>query len=199
MKFYTKVFILSISLIIGGNIFYIKSASLPVTPFFLWLLSSILVCGLSSGIITLITRMLPRKWFNPFSKRFKVYSKENKIYLKLKIKKWKDKIPELGKLSGFPKDKIEKPDNSEYLYKFLTETCLAETLHFFSIISGSLVFFILPRTYIFTIGVPIFILNMFIHLLPVLVQRYVRPKLIKMYSRMKKIEEKDEEELVKTN
>ena len=38
-----------------------------------------------------------------------------KIYNKLKVKKWKDKIPEIGHFTGFRKNKISDPKNPEYI------------------------------------------------------------------------------------
>jgi len=63
----------------------------------------IAIDGLTAGIV----RLLPKKLFNPFAKRFKVFKWEKSFYQKLGIKKWKDLVPELGHLTGFRKNKIK--------------------------------------------------------------------------------------------
>ena len=194
MKLYIAILSVGLTIIMGGNLFYVLTENKDVGAMFLYLFLAVVVCGLMSGVITLITRILPSKVFNPYRKRYKVYSKENELYNKLKIKKWKDKIPELGKLSGFAKTEIAEPNNPEYIYKFLTENCIAEALHFYSIVAGLLIFIFLPREYIFTIGLPVFFLNFLLHIMPILVQRYLRPKFLKIYNRLLIQKEKNDNE-----
>ena len=184
MKLYIIILVAGLTLTAGGNLFYALSKDMNVGTMFLYLLLAVAICGIMAGIITLITRILPAKVFSPYRHRYKVSSKENKFYNKLKIKKWKDKIPELGKLSGFAKTEIAEPNNPQYIFKFLTENCIAEALHFYSIVAGLLVFVFLPREYVFTIGLPIFFLNMSLHIMPIFVQRYLRPKFLKIYNRL---------------
>ena len=184
MKLYIIILVAGLTLTEGGNLFYALSKDMNVGTMFLYLLLAVAICGIMAGIITLITRILPAKVFSPYRHRYKVSSKENKFYNKLKIKKWKDKIPELGKLSGFAKTEIAEPNNPQYIFKLLTENCIAESLNFYSIVAGLLLFVFLPREYVFTIGLPIFFLNMLLHIMPIFVQRYLRPKFLKIYNRL---------------
>ena len=59
------------------------------------------------GLFAYIIHQLPDKWFKPNKKIYKVGKKERKFYDSLKIKKWKDKVWELGGLGGFRKNKID--------------------------------------------------------------------------------------------
>ena len=79
--------------------------------------------------IAVLVRLLPKKLFSYKNKIFQVKKNERNFYLKIKIKDWKDKVPELGKLVNFSKDKIENPNDTKYIEKFLDETCYAEVLH----------------------------------------------------------------------
>lgn len=109
---------------------------------------------------------------------------ELKIYSFLGVKKWKEKIPEAGFLSGFKKDKIYDPYDKDYLTKFLQENCIAEVLHLISAFwSFIAIIFIIPQISI-TISVPIAIMNFIIHIMPVLVQRFMRPRLLNLRSRV---------------
>ncbi len=133
------------------------------------------------GLVTLFLRVfVPNKSWNAGQKFFKVQEKEISFYEKIKIKKWKDKVPEMGSTGGFPKRNILSL-SIEYLAKFLRETCIAENLHVLSIVfSFTALFFISTKGLIY--AVPVLIVNMILHILPCFIQRYVRFKMIKIYN-----------------
>lgn len=133
------------------------------------------------GLVTLFLRVfVPDKSWNAEQKFFKVQEKEISFYEKIKIKKWKDKVPEMGNTGGFPKRNILSL-SVEYLAKFLRETCIAENLHVLSIFfSFTVLFFISAKGLIY--AVPVLIVNMILHILPCFIQRYVRFKMIKIYN-----------------
>lgn len=132
--------------------------------------------------VALITRFsIPENKMNPFLRYFDVSRQKRQFYEKLGIRKWKDIIPESGKyLVGFAKDKIAEPDNNEYLLKFLRETCYAEIMHTLSLFLGFLTLIFLP--YKLTIVLPAAVINAFLQLLPVLVQRYNRQRIEILYN-----------------
>ncbi len=134
------------------------------------------------GIVRLIMGLcIPSKNLNYNSSIFKVSKKQYLFVKRLKVGKWKDKVPEMGKTSNFPKDKVYSFELS-YLKRFLQETCFAELLH---ILSGVIPFLILPfvsiKSYIYVI--PVLIINLTLHILPCLIQRYVRFKLSNVYEK----------------
>ena len=133
------------------------------------------------GLVTLFLRaFVPDSSWNAERKFFKVQEKEISFYEKIKIKKWKDKVPEMGNTGGFPKRNILSL-SVEYLARFLRETCIAENLHMVSIVlSFSVLFFVSAEALIY--AVPILIINMFLHILPCFIQRYVRFKMLKIYN-----------------
>lgn len=181
MKLYLKILVLNIAAVILLNYIYCRLNGASFWLSALYLLISVSFCGVSCGIISLVSRKLPKKWFAYDNKRFRIFSFEQELYEKLAIKKWKDKIPELGCLCGFKKNKIYEPRNPEYLHKFLEENCIAEWLHFESILCGVIIFFIVPANFLMTVTIPVFLLNAMLHTLPVVVQRYLRPKLFRIY------------------
>lgn len=140
-------------------------------------------------VISAIIFALPNKWFNANKKTFKVFGWERKFYENLGIKKWKDLIP-IGKGPigiGFRKDKISDTNNPQYLLKFLTESCKAETMHFISLFASFVIIAIFPIEYVWCISIPIAMVNFILQLLPVLVQRYIRPKLLVAFKRANRI------------
>lgn len=193
MRLYLKILVVTLFFTILINVVYVSLSGNSMVEMFLYLILAIAICGFSSAFIMLITRILPKKVFNPYRKRYKTFNKESNFYNKIGIKKWKDKVPELGKIGGFAKNKLNSPNDPGYLYRFLTEICIAESLHTLSIIMGALIFFILPPKYLLTIALPIFLINGILHILPVLIQRYLRPKMLKIYTRLAKDEDMKKE------
>ena len=55
---------------------------------------------------------------------------------------------------------------------------------------GFLLIFVFPLEYVWCFGFPIALVNAFLQLLPVFIQRYNRPKLLKLYEYNKKIAER---------
>lgn len=136
-------------------------------------------------IISAIVIALPKKIFNPQSKIFKIFKWERHFYEKIGIKKWKDYLPiGAGPIGiGFKKDKVLEPDNPEYIYKFLEESCIAELMHLVSAIAGFLLLIIAPSHTLMQIVFPVCIVNFLLQALPFFTQRYNRPKLMVLHRR----------------
>ena len=100
----------------------------------LWLcIISILSMVAVNGIVAFIcAKLLPDKWFLKNKKIFMASKKECKFYEKLGIRKWKDRVLELGKLNSFSKKNI-KDDSVEYVEKFIMENNKGFIVHFISI------------------------------------------------------------------
>ena len=141
------------------------------------------------GLVAFLIRQIPERKFNPFAKYFKEGKNERKFYEKTNIRNWKDLIPELGKtLKYFDKTQVSQKPTAEYMLKFLKETCYAEVMHLAIIPASFLLAVILPFKYFWCLSFPIILVNIFLQILPIFVQRYTRPKLVKAYERMLKYE-----------
>lgn len=125
------------------------------------------------GIVAGIARSMPKKFANDNLKFYKVSAKEKNFYEKLKIRRWKDKIPEIGHMTGFRKNKIEDPNNIEYIDRFLLEICYGEIGHTLSVFTSYLLlfFFFIHETFIF-IALPVAFVSSVLNILPILVLRY---------------------------
>ena len=139
------------------------------------------------AIIATIVIILPKKWFDPYRKIFTVLPKERGFYEKIKIRSWKDKV---FAAVGWDKTSVKDTNDNQYLYRFLVETCIAEFMHVISIFLGYLLIFVFPLEYIWCFAFPIATVNAFLQILPVFIQRYNRPKLLKLYERNQKIAER---------
>lgn len=150
------------------------------------ILFSLLLLIIIDAVVAIFVRIFPKKWVNPFNKIYTVHKWESKFYVKLGIRKWKDLIPESGKmLTGFGKREVLDMKDNAYLFKFMEETVYAEVMHLLSAVLGFLVVFVNLKLW-FLVGIPLAIFNFILQILPAMVQRYNRPKLMLAYRRNEK-------------
>ena len=142
---------------------------------------------LIDALVAILVRKLARGCAtDPYARFYSVSKKEKKVHKFLRVRKWRDKIPEMGGLLvGFQKKKLEK-DTPEYLLFFLKETCYAELMHLISAILGFAVVFLLPLRFALPVSLPVALVNFVLNMMPVLVQRYVRSHMIPLYERSKR-------------
>ena len=134
------------------------------------------------GLFAFIVSKFPNKWFEN-KKFFNVSKREQRIYEKLGIRSWKDKIWELGGLGGFSKAKIDDPKNPEYSKRFLIESYKGEIDHIIGMFAGFSVIFIFPLKFAWIVGVPVAFVNFVLNWMPVMILRYNTPKLMVLYKR----------------
>lgn len=170
-----------------GNVLYIIGAVV---------FSTIAVILVDSIFATFIRRCLPKKWFEADVKLFIVSKKEQRFYEKLGIKKWKDKVLELGVFTGFRKNKIYDPNSVEYVERFLLESNFGYIIHMVCCLVGFLIVFLYPLKYALFIGVPVAIVNLLLNLMAACVLRYNTPKLqtLRKYARRKENQAKQDVE-----
>jgi hypothetical protein len=152
----------------------------------LWVIISTTMCVIVEialqGLVAFVIHSCPDKWFIN-KKIFNVSNGERKFYDRLKIKKWKDKVFELGALGGFRKNKIKHPSDVDYLKLFIIESNKGIFIHIFGAIVGAAVLFVLPFQYIFRITLYVWLVGAFLAILPIFVLRYNMPKLQAGYKR----------------
>ena len=160
-----------------------------------WGVIGLAVLGIAVSMVldalcALFIRLISKK-VNPFSKFFNERKGERTFYEKIGVRKFKDKIPELGKtLKFFDKTKVPENPNSEYMLMFIHETALAELMHLVTVFVAPLILVIMPLRYLLYISLPVMIVNIFLQIMPIIVQRYTRPKLVAGYKRLLRNEER---------
>ena len=147
------------------------------------------------GIFALIARrMMPPKWFAPEAKLFFVGKKEQNLYRKSGINKWKKHVPELGCFTGFHKNEMKDRSSSEYAGRFLVESNYGVLGHVFGAIFGFLIM-LLPFLRPLAMGLPIAVVNFVLSMLPTMILRFNTPPLRNIYrrnlEREKRIENKE--------
>lgn len=180
---YYLIILFCMALIIGFNILF----AVPVFKFnafyvvgavFFGVLMVIAVDGLFAFIVRW---MFPSKWFTYDKQGFCAEDKESKLLEKLGIKKWKDKVPELGSFTSFRKNKITDPKNNEYVKRYILEANYGVMVHAMGMIFGFLIILFYPLKYVFCFGLPIAIVNLVYNWLSFSILRYNLPKLHKLY------------------
>ena len=185
--FYLIIIFIAMILIIGANLLFAATFTLDA------LLStaiSVTVATLSIFLIDAVTalivrRLTPKKWYLPGRKLFTVSKKERNFYNKLKIKAWKDKVPELGGFTDFHKDRLESQSDAAYLERFLIESNFGVIVHLVNGIFGVFILFI-PFCSMPSVWVPVFIVNLILSLMPVAILRHTSYTLLRLYNRSRK-------------
>lgn len=136
---------------------------------------------LVDGLFAFVTRwLLPQKWFGVSNEFYTPSKKFCRFYEKIKIKKWKDRVPELGFFAGFRKNKLVDPTNNEYVGRFIVESNVGALAHLLGMIFGYVIMLFYPP-FAFNVALPIAITNMVLNYLPYVILRYNLPKLRVLY------------------
>lgn len=129
------------------------------------------------GSIAIIINKMPNRWFGVDNPLYRVSKKERKLYVKLRVRQWKDKVWELGGLGGFSKKVLAKPDDPEYIERFIIECNKGVLTHRLSYPAGFLIMLLFPNACAWTIALPVAVVNVFLNVLPTLALRYNTPML----------------------
>lgn len=126
--------------------------------------------------------------FSAFPFRSFPFEKEGRIYQKLKIRKWQAKVPDMSRIFGkiMPEKKLDSKPDEERILVMIRETCIAEAVHFLLILSGAGYLFIWKGAG----GIFCFLLNLFGNLVFIIIQRYNRPRFVKILEKYRKEEKR---------
>lgn len=129
------------------------------------------------GLMAIFIRLMPDKYFSIENPYFEVSPTYKKMLSKLKVRRWKDKVWELGGLGGFSKKNLQKPKDAEYLEKFIIECNKGVVTHRLCYFLGFLAMLTVKDITPFTIALPVALVNLYLNILPTLVLKYNTPTL----------------------
>lgn len=135
---------------------------------------------IDSAFATVVRWILPKKWFSENKTGFAAGVKERRFYEKTGIKKWKDKVIELGAFTGFRKNRIAEPTNNAYVSRYIVEANYGIVVHIACVFCGYLVCLIFPAHW-YSVGLPVGAVNSVLNALPLMILRYNLPKLHTLY------------------
>ena len=185
--------IYSLIIVLGGisiallNIFFNPQFADKPWVYALLTLGLIITVILIDGLVAFLIRRLPEKWFKEEKGILKTTKFELKLYNFLHVSKWKEHVPELGSFTGFHKNKVANPFDSEYLARFILEARYGAVIHFASVPTSFLVLLLDvwmytgPSSIWLTIALPVAVVNAILILLPAFVLKYNLPKLQRLY------------------
>ena len=136
------------------------------------------------GLIALLINKMPDRWFGVDNPLYRVSDTERKLYKKLRVRRWKDKVWELGWLGGFSKKSLLAPGDPQYIEKFIIECNKGVLTHRLSYPVGLIPMLLLPGVLPRTIAFPAALVNLFLNILPTLALRYNTPQLKAMLKRL---------------
>lgn len=137
------------------------------------------------GALAILINKMPDAWFGVDNPLYRVSSKEQALYKRMKVRLWKDKVWELGGLGGFSKKNVKEPSNPAYIEKFIIECNKGVLTHRLSYPVGFLGMLTLPNICSLTVALPIAIVNLYLNILPTLALRYNTPMLKAVLNRLK--------------
>ncbi len=186
MFLYIFVIGFTMLMVFCGNLFWDPCGYSILKTSLLTLMLPILMIAWDGIFATFIRRALPEKWFTKDVKFHNVSKAECKIYEFLGIKLWKDHVLELGMFTSFSKKKVLKPNDPEYISRFILECNYGYQIHLWNFILGIVPFFFFPREIGIRFILPAFIANSILSILPLMILRYNIPRLKRLLSVLEK-------------
>ena len=119
------------------------------------------------------------------------FEREGKLYEKIGIRSWQNKVPDISKLTPgiVPRKKIPRRLDAEAIRRMINETCVAELTHVLLCFAG----IALLRLWKGAGGIVLFTVYMLLGNVPfILIQRYNRPRLQKLLRTAKRREGRDD-------
>lgn len=145
------------------------------------------ICYLAvAGILSfLLGRILPEKWFqyDKFPYRIWKLEKDGNLYRRLGVHKWKEKFPDMSViLPGImPSKRLPKHMDVSCVERMVRETCIAELIHGLLCLVGLACIFLWKGAG----GISISALYVLGNLPYCVIQRYNRPKLVKIFKNLR--------------
>lgn len=128
----------------------------------------------------LVGRVLPKEWFcfEQFPYHTFDFEKAGRIYTILGVRDWKDKVPDMSNIlsSVMPSKKLPKKVTDAHLVRMIQETCVAEFIHLALCIVGLRCLWIWDSVG----GLLVALLNILGNLPYIIIQRYNRPRLVRL-------------------
>jgi hypothetical protein len=181
MKLYLSVIGIAMTIVAAINLI------LGTAPWY-YVISAVIWCTALQfaldGLIAILIRLTPDRYFDVDNPYFTVSERSQALYKKLKVRRWKDKVWELGGLGGFSKKSLADPKNPEYIKKFIIECNKGVVTHRLSYPIGFLAMMTVNGICAITIALPIAVVNLFLNILPTLVLRYNTTPLKRLLSYM---------------
>lgn len=138
----------------------------------------------ATGLLSfIIGRLLPKRWFHAdwFPFRSCGFEQDGLLYERLKIKSWQNKLPDMSRIlpGTMPRKQLRLSETNQ-LPRMIQETCIAELTHAVLCVTGLYCI----RLWNCSSGIILAICNVLGNLPFILIQRYNRPRLVRLQKRI---------------
>ena len=138
------------------------------------------------GILSFVLgRLVPKTWFDytRFPYRTFAFERNGKVYEALRVSRWQSRVPDMSRLFSklMPPKKMPLRPDGQTLLVMIRETCAAEATHALLILAGLGLLALWPGAG----GILVYLIYaIFGNLVFLIIQRYNRPRLVRLYERM---------------
>ena len=133
------------------------------------------------GILAhVLGQALPRRWFDPERFPWRLYGWERggAVYDAVKIRAWKDRVPDMSKILGdMVKKQAPRHGSAAETEAVLLETCVAECVHWALTLLSAGIFFLWRSGWAVLLWL---VYNVLGNVSFIVIQRYNRPRLQKL-------------------
>ncbi len=146
-----------------------------------------LIVAIIGAVAHYVGQLLPRRNFDYTAPPYASYhwERDGMFYTRLRIQFWKDKVPDMSQyVKSMFRKKISVFRDFEYIKELILETCVAEFVHWMLVLISP-VFLVLMEGLAGWIGTVLYALG---NLPFVMIQRYNRPRLVRLMNRQKRQE-----------
>ena len=122
-----------------------------------------------------VGQALPRRWFDPYQAPYRCrdWEQGGRVYNKLHIRRWKDRLPDMSRLMP---DMVRKDLGSDPAV-LVQETCVAECVHWALTLLSAGIFFLWRSGWAALLWL---VYNVLGNVSFIVIQRYNRPRLQKL-------------------
>ena len=129
-------------------------------------------------------RLMPKRWFDHtcFPYRAAAFERDGQVYEALGIRRWQNRVPDMSRIFPhlMPPKRMTAHLDAQTLLVMIRETCAAEATHTLLMLAGLGVIVIWPCVW----GVMLYLVYaIFGNLVFIIIQRYNRPRLVRLYER----------------
>lgn len=187
MSLWTITLLLGYSAVVALNLIFSFSLTTALN-----LLICFAVVMLPAGIIFFIGRLLPKEWFDENKFPFTVGKFKQKVCKITKVKTWKDKIP----IGNRTLKSVAKPKDEDFLDTFIFQSCFADWLHttvcYWGVVA-CVIIALVDKTLFWPMVFPITMLFIYQNMTSVIIQWFMRPRMIRYKTLLKEREERRRE------
>ena len=180
---YSVIILIAMAIIATLNCFFNPLYSEHIWVYILAVTVLTILVILLDGLVAFIIRKMPERWFSETKGFLRTGKREMKLFNFLRVQKWKEHVPELGSFTGFHKNKVTDPFDTEYMARFILEARYGIAIHYISVPLSFLIMLLDFKMYVgesnlwLTVALPVACVNAVLILLPAFVLKYNLPKL----------------------